>query len=278
MKEIRLKAVAACLIVWLASMMLLCACAPSTPPEESEQLPQLRIGVDYYEPFAQIDENGNFDGIDIEIATEVCKHIGYEPVFVHINWTEKDKLLADGTIDCIWSCFTYNGREDRYAWTLPYMNSRQVVAVPTDSGIQKIADLADKRVAVQSTCKPDEIFSGRANIKDLEVPVVKQLDCFPEIKYIFSALNNGYVDAIAGHEAVLEAYMRSSYMQLRILDEPLLDVQVAVAFLKGTHEQLIERINHTFYLLRNNGYMTELFEEFGLSPDKYTVNYEQEKR
>ena len=273
-----IKAAAVCLAMLVASVLLLCSCAPSTPPDEEEQLPKLRIGVDYYEPFAQIDEKGDFDGIDIDIATEVCKHIGYEPVFVHINWTEKDLLLANGTIDCIWSCFTYNGREDKYAWTLPYMNSRQVVAVPVDSDIKKIADLADRRVAVQATCKPDEIFSGRANVKDLEVPAVKELDCFSDIKYTFAALNSGYVDAIAGHEPVLQAYMKTSYKQLRILDEPLLNVQVAVAFLYGTHDDVIQRINHTLYLLRNNGYMADLCERYGLDEDKYVINYEQEKR
>lgn len=52
------------------------------------------------------------------------------------------------------------------------MNSRQVVAVAADSDIITLADLENKRVAVQSTTKPDEIFSGVTRQKS-ECPEIK---------------------------------------------------------------------------------------------------------
>ena len=68
--------------------------------------------------------------------------------------------------------------------------------------------------------------------------------------------------------------MKSSSVELRILDEALLEVQVGVAFRKGTNSDVIEKINKTLYMLNRNGYMAKLIASYGLDPDVYLVNYE----
>ncbi|RHV66516.1 hypothetical protein DXB18_07400 [Clostridium sp. OM02-18AC] len=65
-----------------------------------------------------------------------------------IPWSEKNQYLADGTIDCIWSCYSMNDREADYQWAGPYLYSRQVIAVSTESAVQTFADLADKKIGV----------------------------------------------------------------------------------------------------------------------------------
>ena len=52
-------------------------------------------------------------------------------------------------IDCIWSEFTINGREDDYAWTEPYFNNTKLVVVRGDSDIKDISDLKGKTLEVQ---------------------------------------------------------------------------------------------------------------------------------
>ncbi len=256
------------------SVVFLCSCSNDGGSSDKNTLPQLIIGVDYYQPFVYRDDNGNFAGADVDLASEICRHLGYTPKFVHIEWSEKKAYLMRGEIDCLWCCFTLTGRENDYAWTFPYMNSRQVVAVSENSGINSISDLENKRVAVQSTTKPDEIFSGMSGVKDLQIPVLKELNCFANMTYTFAAISNGYVDAIAGHEIVLKEYMKTSSVKLKILEESLLDVQVGVAFLSNTNADLIERINHTLLLLKNNGFISSLVASYGLDPDVYVINYE----
>lgn len=265
------KAVALALVALLC-LIVCCACAKS-PSDNTDNLPELVIGIDYYEPFSYKNDYGEFEGIDIDIATEVCKQIGYKPVFVPMVWSEKKSWLQDGRVDCIWCCFTMTGREDDYAWSLPYMNSRQVVAVLEESNIYTIADLTNKRVAVQSTTKADDIFSGRAG-KNVVIPQIKELNCFSTASLMFAAIYEGYVDAIAGHEVVLRTHMKSSSTQLRILDEPLLEVQLGIAFLKGSEQNVIQRINDTLRLLASSGFMAELISDYGLDPEVYVVKYE----
>lgn len=257
----------------MAFMTTLCGCGDN-PSESESSLPELVIGSDYYSPFVFHNDKGEFAGIDVELATEVCRQLGYKATFKTINWADKNTLLENGEVDCLWGCFTLTGREDEYSWTNPYMNSRQVVAVFDDSGINKIADLEGKRVAVQATTKPDEIFSDGGG-ENSSIPKLKALNCFPNMTYTFAAINGGYVDAIAGHEAAIIEYMKTSSVSLRILDEPLLEVQIGVAFLKGTNADMIEKINKNFLILENNGYLSRLYSSYGLNPETHLVNYER---
>ena len=121
-------------------------------------LPQLIVGSDTYPPYIYLNNDGIPAGIDVEIATEAFRRMGYAARFEPIDWEQKTNLVESGTIDCIWGCFSMDGREEVYRWAGPYMVSRQVAAVNADSSIRTLGDLAGKTIAVQSTGKPEEIF------------------------------------------------------------------------------------------------------------------------
>ena len=102
-------------------------------------------------------------GIDVELATEAFKRMGYQVEVVQIDWEEKKELVESGEIDCIMGCFSMEGRLDDYRWAGPYIASRQVVAVNENSDIYKLSDLEGKNLAVQSTTKPEGIFLNRTD-------------------------------------------------------------------------------------------------------------------
>ena len=143
----------------LLALVPLCACT-ATVPTPGVPLPQLVIGSDNYPPYNYTDENGFPAGVDVALAREACRRIGYEPVFRLIDWDQKDEFLQNGEVDCLWGCFSMNNREESYLWAGPYACRRQVVAVRQDSDIQSLGDLAGHRVAVQISSKPEEIFSA----------------------------------------------------------------------------------------------------------------------
>lgn len=55
---------------------------------------------------------------------------------------------------------------------------------------------------------------------------------FVEMNELFAALRKGYVDACAGHEIVMQEYLRQSGQKYRILDEEIIDSKLGVAFSK----------------------------------------------
>lgn len=157
----------------------------------SNDLKPLIIGSDNYVPYSYLDSDGNFTGIDVEIAREACRRMGYTPVFKQIVWDNKDIYLKEGAVDCLWGCFTMTGREDKYNWAGPYMYSRQIVVVNKNSGIESLADLKGKRVAVQVTSKPEYILS---NTNMPQVGVLREELSVSELGIAFSLDNDSGID------------------------------------------------------------------------------------
>ena len=58
--------------------------------------------------------DGEYKGIDVELAEEAFQRLGYQPEFEKVVWEDKEKLLSDRTIDCLWSCYSMNERENKY--------------------------------------------------------------------------------------------------------------------------------------------------------------------
>lgn len=219
------------------------------------------IGYDSFEPYTYQDVNGDMVGIDVEIAKEAFGKIGYEPVFQLINWEDKDIYLADETVDCLWSCFTMTGREDKYQWAGPYMYSRQMVAVRDDSDIYKLSDLADKSVAAQATTYGEKIFLHAA---EYGLPEAKELFSLSTTDEMYAILRKGYVDAIAGHEGLLGKLVNDGSGTYRMLEESPYMSELGVAFEHGTHEELAKELTAALEEMKADGSLGQIVEKYGL--------------
>ena len=217
---------------------------------KNSDLPQILIGSDTYPPYIYLNNDGTPAGIDVEIATEAFRRMGYAARFEVIDWEQKTALVESGAIDCIWGCFSMQGRETLYRWAGPYMVSRQVVAVNTDSSIQSLSDLAGKTVMVQSTTKPEGIFLSGS---DPRIPQTVEVFSIEDRSVQYAMLACGYVDAIAAHETAILQYMKDNNAVFRILEEPLLVTGLGVAFAKNDSRGLDNQLNDTFAQMREDG-------------------------
>ena len=217
---------------------------------KNSDLPQILIGSDTYPPYIYLNNDGTPAGIDVEIATEAFRRMGYAARFEVIDWEQKTALVESGAIDCIWGCFSMQGRETLYRWAGPYMVSRQVVAVNTDSSIQSLSDLAGKTVMVQSTTKPEGIFLSGS---DPRIPQTVEVFSIEDRSVQYAMLACGYVDAIAAHETAILQYMKDNNAVFRILEEPLLVTGLGVAFAKNDSRGMDHQLNDTFAQMREDG-------------------------
>lgn len=232
----------------LAALGGLTACG-GTDAKNSD-LPQILIGSDTYPPYIYLNNDGTPTGIDVEIATEAFRRMGYAARFEVIDWEQKTALVESGAIDCIWGCFSMQGRETLYRWAGPYMVSRQVVAVNADSSIQSLSDLAGKTVMVQSTSKPEGTFLSGS---DPRIPQTVEVFSIEDRNMQYAMLACGYVDAIAAHETAILQYMKDNNAVFRILEEPLLVTGLGVAFAKNDSRGLDHQLNDTFAQMREDG-------------------------
>ena len=240
-----------CLVLALGS----CGGQTETETASHSDLPVILVGSDNYPPFHYEDANGQPTGIDVDLAKEAFRRMGYQAVFLTIDWEDKKDLVERGEIDCIWGSFSSDGREDQYLWTEPYLYSRQVVAVRQDSDIQTLADLAGKRVAVQSTTKPEELVLAHT---DPRIPRVAEVFSLQDRELIYPYLSKGYADALAAHETAILQCMSDYSLDYRILDEPLLTVGLGVAFARTDQRGLDKELSRTFEEMRADGSLEQI--------------------
>lgn len=242
----------------------LTACGTESTPDSD--LPEIIAGSDLYPPYVYRDNDGVSVGIDADIAAEAFRRMGYRVQFKTIDWEEKTTLLESGAIDCIWGCFSMDGREELYLWAGPYMMSRQVIAVNVNSSIRSLADLAGKTVAVQTTSRPEEIFLSGS---DPRIPQLEEVFSMENSSVQYAMLSCGYVDAIAAHETAILQYMKECNVEFRILEEPLLTTGLGVAFAEQDERGLDQQLNSTLKEMRADGTLERIIGKYLEDPVQY---------
>lgn len=264
------------MVFFVAFLGMICSgCGKNqTKKEESaENLPKIIVGCDMYPPYSYEDANGEPIGIDVYLAREAFRRMGYDAEIQFINWEDKKELVESGAIDCIWCSFTIDGREDQYRWAKPYMKSRQVVAVRVDSDIYTLADLEGKKIAVQSTTKPEEILLSHA---DARIPELAEVFSLQNRELLYPFLSKGYVDAIAAHETSILQCMKDYGLEYRILDEPLLTVGLGVAFAKNDDRGLETELTGVLQEMQEDGTLEEIIGNYLDDPQRYLWEEENE--
>ena len=192
--------------------------------------------------------------------------MGYQPEFVTIDWEQKKQLVDSGEIDCIWGCFSMQGRENDYKWAGPYMISRQVVAVAEDSKIYTLQDLEDKTIAVQVTTKPEGILLKH---EDARIPQVRNVLSLQNRELIYTMLDKGYVDAIAAHETSILQYMSDYKESYRILEEPLLVVGLGAAFSLKDDRGIEKELGAVMEEMRTDGTAERIISKYLPDAEEY---------
>ena len=244
--------------------------AGSSSADAGGEITTLTVGFDQaYPPYGYVGDDGEFTGLDLELAAEVAKRNDWELKLEPIDWDAKDTLLNSGAITCIWNGFTMEGREDDYTFSDPYMLNAQVVVVRADSGIESFEDLAGKTVIPQVDSAAEEVLNG--DMADLPAPFAS-LETIGDYNTAFMQLESGAVDAVACDLSIAQYQMagKDTYKQL---DEQLSTEHYAVGFKKGD-TALAEKVTETLKEMDEDGFVKELCDKYaddGVSYDNWLI-------
>ncbi|MBP9569002.1 MAG: amino acid ABC transporter substrate-binding protein [Aeromonadaceae bacterium] len=113
----------------------------------------LKIGTEgTYAPFSYHDASGKLVGFDVEIGEAIAKKIGVQAEFVEGKW---DGLIAGidaKRYDVVINQVSVSPeRQAKYDFSTPYITSKAVVLVKSDSAIASFADLKGKKAAQSLT-------------------------------------------------------------------------------------------------------------------------------
>lgn len=244
--------------------------AGSSSADAGGEITTLTVGFDQaYPPYGYVGDDGEFTGLDLELAAEVAKRNDWELKLEPIDWDAKDTLLNSGAITCIWNGFTMEGREDDYTFSDPYMLNAQVVVVRADSGIESFEDLAGKTVITQADSAAEEVLNG--DMADLTATFAS-LETIGDYNTAFMQLESGAVDAVACDLSIAQYQMagKDTYKQL---DEQLSTEHYAVGFKKGD-TALAEKVTETLKEMDEDGFVKELCDKYaddGVSYDNWLI-------
>ncbi len=193
----------------------------------------IRIGVfGDKPPFGYVDAQGKNAGYDVVFAKRIAQELfGDENkvTFVLVEAANRVEFLKSNKVDVILANFTQTPeRAEQVDFALPYMKVALGIAVPQDSAIQSVEDLAGKTLIVNKGTTADAYFTK--NHKD--IALLK----FDQNTETFAALKDKRGAALSHDNTLLFAWVKDN-PQFKVAVRSLgsLDV-IAPAVAKGNDE------------------------------------------
>ena len=216
----------------------------SSSNEPDDDLPVLKIGVTDNDPYVYIDTTGDYAGIDIDIAREACKRAGIKPQFIDIPWNDRDRLLKNGDIDCLWCDYSPCYREDDYYWTEPYLTATVSVAAKKTSGIKSLAYLdGSKTIAVVA----GSVSERRLLAGDLGISPDVHIKSYGSAELCKAALAKGYVDCWMANVTSLDRLAVQYPGLYRVFADNVMTIDLGVAFKDDYEGDYVKSLNTVLF-------------------------------
>jgi ABC-type amino acid transport substrate-binding protein len=247
----------ACLLI--AGLLALAAAVQARAGglEDARRRGKLLVGVKTdFPPFGFVGRDGSLQGVDIEIARYLARALfdGQDRLeLVPVTSGSRIPFLFSEWIDIIVATMSVSDeRRQVLEFSEPYFITGSLVAVFKDSGVQGVADLAGKRVAV---------IAGAVQEKDLQqkAPTAKQIR-FDKIPEAVAALREKRVDAFCQDDVVILALVKE-YPELRAVGKPFMPRPYAVAVRKGEQE-FIGWVNRQLAKMKQDGTYEKIWEKY----------------
>lgn len=224
------------------------------PVIQTEAVPLAKlylVGVESaYAPFSAENEQKNMAGFDIDIMQALAQKIGIKVKFVPTPFEGFFNFLAQGDRDLLISAITITDeRKQTVAFSAPYFAASQLIAVAADdTKIQKLGDLKNLKVGVQSATSGDEITQqllGKNNRN------IKRFDSTP---LALKELEGNGVDAVVADDAVIKHYLiNNPSSKLRTVSDPNFPKEYYGIAVRQGHIDLLNKINQGMAELKADG-------------------------
>uniref|UniRef100_UPI00403FB2F2 transporter substrate-binding domain-containing protein n=1 Tax=Niallia sp. XMNu-256 TaxID=3082444 RepID=UPI00403FB2F2 len=177
--------------------------APSEGAVEGNKVLKMATSADYA-PFEYIDTEGTGDymGLDIEIARIITERLGYKLEIQDMDFGGLISALQNGQADFVMSAMSAtDDRKESVDFSDIYYTSKHVIVSTTDSGIESLEDLKDKKVGVQMGSIQEE--KG----KELAEEIGFNLENRNRIPELIQEIKAGRLDAAIIEDTVAEGYL-----------------------------------------------------------------------
>ena len=239
------------------------ASASASAASASSDANKFIVGFDAeYPPYGFKAADGSYTGFDLDLAQAVCEMNGWEFEAKPIDWDAKDLELDSGNITCIWNGFTYEGREDKYAWSAQYMLNEQVFVVAEGSDVTAYENMGGKKVVTQAGSAAFDLLTDNEEHEAMEARFDGgKVATVPDYNTAFLQLESGAVDVVACDLSIAQYQIAQNPGKFVQLDEPLNSEHYAVGFKLG-QDEMAGKVTESLKKLYEDGTVETLINKY----------------
>ncbi|MCA9920288.1 MAG: transporter substrate-binding domain-containing protein [Anaerolineales bacterium] len=262
-------------LLFVALGLLLAACGGSSADDllgDIEERGTIRVSTDAnYAPQSYLDEDGNFVGFDIDVATEIAERLGVEVEFVTPDWDVITAGNWGGQWDMsVGSMTVTRDRQEVLDFADPaYYFTPAQFAASEDSGITGLDQINGQAVCVGLSTTYETWLSGDIDALGLPdssfyadqpsdvtiVPLQSDNDCFQSIQ-----AGRDEFDVFLTSNTVVQAAIDGDVAVVRV-GSPVFSENLAVAFDKSSelnNTSLVNRVSEIVAEMHDDGTLSEL--------------------
>jgi polar amino acid transport system substrate-binding protein len=255
--------------------LILAACGGSEADDllgEIEERGTIRVSTDpNYAPQSFLDEDGNFIGFDIDVATEIANRLGVEAEFVTPDW---DIITAGNWGDqwdmSVGSMTVTTGRQEVLDFADPaYYYTPAQFAAAEGSGIGSLDDIANQTVCVGVSTTYESWLAG--DLEGLGLPESSLYAAAPAgVTIIPLGTDSNCVEQIQAGREEFQVFLTSNTVVQLAIDEgvavqrvgsPVFSENLAAAFDKNStkdHASLVQWAGEIIAEMHDDGTLSEL--------------------
>jgi len=214
-----------------------------------------------FPPFQSINQQGEYVGIDIDIANDIATALGLELVIQNMNFEGTLLALNTGMADIVLAGMTITeARRQGADFSIPYFNSGQVII--TQSGNNRLNGMnADQIRAAMAGHRIGAVGGQTGFDHAVALTGASNVQVFQDNFAMMHAIQNGIVNysiqgAVASHGLV------ENMSGLQVINVPLTDEQYGAAVRRGNTE-LLWQVNRILATMMMNGRIVEIFANHG---------------
>ena len=206
-----------------------------------------------FPPYESTDDNGNFVGIDIDVAAAIAEKLGLELQVDDMDFDAALLAAQNGKSDMVMAGVTVtDDRQLVMDFSDSYATGIQSIIVKEDSDIASPDDLADKMIGTQRGTTgyiycSDDFGDEHVTPYDNGLTAVQ-------------ALVNGQVDAVVIDNAPAKEFVEAN-PGLKILDTAYAEEDYAIGFAKG-NTAMLNAVNTALEELKNDGTLQAIVDKY----------------
>lgn len=212
-----------------------------------------------FAPYEMVADDGSFEGIDVEIATEIANKLGLELVVDDMDFAATLTAVQQGKADMVMAGMTVTDeRKENVNFSDTYATGVQVIIVTEDSDIQSVDDLAnDKMIGCQegttgyNYCSEDVENGGYG---------ADHVTSYTNGAMAVQALLGGKVDCVVIDNEPAKAYVANNE-GLKILDTEFTVEDYAIGIAKE-NTALLDAVNEALAELTADGTIQAIVDKY----------------